>query len=484
MLAHDPSLAAPSAPPRGRAGRRAAARSGGSGRRRASRRHRRGRRPRGRRSARRAAGPRVAARRDGTLHGRVLAASLARHGAVTDDGVGRRGRRRLRAPHAPRGRRAARRARGARAARGVRRARSGARAHHRHRGPRSGSASASGEVFAGSGARRPRGERCTWRRHWRRPRAAGRSCSSRETCAAGRESGAAGRARGAGRGARAFAAAWRRGGSTGSRPRPLPPQDGRLRRRATPSSQRCAAPLRRLRGDDACRRVTIVGPAGIGKSRLVRRARRRTSARPPRVRRPLPPGRRHDRVVSARGPPPRVTGDDAETWIRGHLGDDDRVDVIAERVLGVLGRSAGAAQPGEIAWAVAPRVRGRGARSPARGRRRGRALGGAGAARPGRVHARLLRRGSDAAALRRPPGAARAAAGLGALRGRRARSCCSSRSTPPRRERCSTCAPPTWSRRPPSGSSPPPRATRCSSSSSSPSAPRGRSRPCRRASMP
>ena len=47
-----------------------------------------------------------------------------------------------------------------------------------------------------------------------------------------------------------------------------------------------------------------------------------------------------------------VTGEHAEAWIREQLADDDRVDVIARRVLGVLGLSDEPAQPGETAWAV------------------------------------------------------------------------------------------------------------------------------------
>ncbi|MET0770399.1 MAG: AAA family ATPase, partial [Solirubrobacteraceae bacterium] len=106
-------------------------------------------------------------------------------------------------------------------------------------------------------------------------------------------------------------------------------------------------------GDDgSCRRVTVVGPPGIGKSRLAREliADLGEEAGVTVGRCHADPGAAGARPLAqlVRG----VTGESPDEWIRERLADDERSDVIVRRVRGVLGLSDEPAQPGETAWAV------------------------------------------------------------------------------------------------------------------------------------
>ena len=223
----------------------------------------------------------------------------------------------------------------------------------------------------------------------------------------------------------------RPGGCSGSRPRADAARRGRdaVRRARARSSTRCARAGARAGASGACRLVTVVGPPGIGKSRLARELvagigddaavvvgrclalRRRAIAY-----RPLAEMVRQLAATTGAVDPRLLAG-------------DERVESIALRVLGAIGRSDEAAQAGGDVLGGAPALRGGGARAPARGRRRGRPLGRADAARPARVprsRSRAARR-SCCVCLARPellesrPGVGGAAA--------RARRCwCSSRS--------------------------------------------------------
>jgi class 3 adenylate cyclase/tetratricopeptide (TPR) repeat protein len=101
--------------------------------------------------------------------------------------------------------------------------------------------------------------------------------------------------------------------------------------------------------DRACRLVTVVGPAGIGKSRLAAELSRDL--------------RQEARTVSGRCLP---YGDGITYWplvqIVGALGSDDGIrelladaddgELVAERVLGAVGPTHSAAPSGELFWAV------------------------------------------------------------------------------------------------------------------------------------
>jgi DNA-binding SARP family transcriptional activator len=112
------------------------------------------------------------------------------------------------------------------------------------------------------------------------------------------------------------------------------------------------AAVGRARAERACRRVTVVGPPGIGKSRLARELIRTLEG---------------DALVTVghcraygdgttSGPLAElvtgITGDDPAAWLAERLAGDERAEVIAGRVLAALGMSDAAAQAGETAWAV------------------------------------------------------------------------------------------------------------------------------------
>ena len=147
----------------------------------------------------------------------------------------------------------------------------------------------------------------------------------------------------------------------------------------------------RARQERSCRAVTVVGPAGMGKSRLVARADRRAARRGDRGRRPLrvlrggrrlSPARR-DRPQPGRRRPARARRRAAR---RGRPADPAR----ARRDRPGRGRrQAGGDVPRRAAAARARRRR-----APAAADRRGHPLGRADPARPARVRRRLLQRHS------------------------------------------------------------------------------------------
>jgi predicted ATPase/class 3 adenylate cyclase len=107
-----------------------------------------------------------------------------------------------------------------------------------------------------------------------------------------------------------------------------------------------------IRDAPGCQICTVVGPPGIGKSRLMRELRAavgdETTALLGRC------------VAYGQGVTYRPLADivrglgdgDPRSTLREILHDDERADVIASRVLGAIGPAEGAAPPGETAWAV------------------------------------------------------------------------------------------------------------------------------------
>jgi class 3 adenylate cyclase/tetratricopeptide (TPR) repeat protein len=129
------------------------------------------------------------------------------------------------------------------------------------------------------------------------------------------------------------------------------PPDGPFVARHEPLAALRAAVVR-AEDEYGCRRVTVIGPPGIGKSRLARE---------------LVGGLGGNAFVTiarcqaygdgtAAGPLAELVrglvGGDPEGWLHAHLAGDERADVIAGRVLATLGLSDAAGQPGETAWAV------------------------------------------------------------------------------------------------------------------------------------
>ena len=111
------------------------------------------------------------------------------------------------------------------------------------------------------------------------------------------------------------------------------------------------AALATAAGEHRCHRVTVVGPPGIGKSRLAHEFIAGVGEARVAVGRCLSYGdgiayrplaemlRRH-------------VGDDPEQWLRARLAGDERVETIVRRVLGAIGRAEEASQPGETSWAM------------------------------------------------------------------------------------------------------------------------------------
>lgn len=113
--------------------------------------------------------------------------------------------------------------------------------------------------------------------------------------------------------------------------------------------------LRRLltavREKPTCQICTIVGPPGIGKSRLMRELRAGVGETTAVLGRCVTYGqgvtyRPLADIVRGLG-----DGDPRKTLLE-LLHDDERADVVASRVLGAIGQAEGAVPPGETAWAV------------------------------------------------------------------------------------------------------------------------------------
>jgi len=275
----------------------------------------------------------------------LCATVLAAHGAETDDGVGDAvvGVFGLRARHEDdplRAVRAGLELRDACAALAAELAREyGAE-------PAVGIGIASGEVFARAGAR-PRGEAM-------HVAAALAAAATGDAVLAGEDTRAlAGpRVRGepaepvAVRGRSAPIAAWR---VDALAPEPPAPTDGPFVGRQ-PELAALRAAQRATADDASCRRLIVVGAAGVGKSRLVRELLRGLgeAVGVARCRASGDAGAASATADLVRD----LLGADPEAWIRARLVGDERVDAIVRRTLVALGRADEPAQPGEIAWAV------------------------------------------------------------------------------------------------------------------------------------
>ncbi len=150
------------------------------------------------------------------------------------------------------------------------------------------------------------------------------------------------------RGRRAKVEAWRLLGLKAAEP--LPPAAPLIARER--ELRELHESLARARDERSCRLVTVVGPPGIGKSRLARElvAECRDDATAA-VGRCLAYG---DGITYQ----PlaemirRLAGGDPEPWMRALLTGEEHADTIARRVLGAIGLSDESAQAGETFWAV------------------------------------------------------------------------------------------------------------------------------------
>ena len=152
------------------------------------------------------------------------------------------------------------------------------------------------------------------------------------------------------RGRRAKVAAWRLLGLKGDGPLPLVPD-------ATPLIARGAEldalrqQLARAGAEQSCRLVTVVGPPGIGKSRLARELVADAGEGAAVVGRCLSYGdgiayRPLAEMIR------QLAGADPERWIAAALAGDDRAETIARLVLGAIGLRDEPAQAVETFWAV------------------------------------------------------------------------------------------------------------------------------------
>ena len=153
------------------------------------------------------------------------------------------------------------------------------------------------------------------------------------------------------RGRRAEVEAWRLLGLTAAEPMALDaaatPFIGRER-----ELDALRAAVARAGSERSCRLVTVVGPPGIGKSRLARELVATVGSDAAVV-----VGRclSYGEGITYRPLAEMVrqlAGDDPERWIRELLAGDERAESIALRVLGAIGRSDESAQAGETFWAV------------------------------------------------------------------------------------------------------------------------------------
>ncbi len=136
-----------------------------------------------------------------------------------------------------------------------------------------------------------------------------------------------------------------------------PQDDAALSAPATPFVDRDAEldELRRLlaavRDARTCQIVTVVGPPGIGKSRLMRELHAGVGDTTAVLGRCVAYGQ----GVTYRPLADIVRGlsdNDPRSTLLELLGDDERADVVANRVLGAIGPAEGAVPPGETSWAV------------------------------------------------------------------------------------------------------------------------------------
>jgi tetratricopeptide (TPR) repeat protein len=148
------------------------------------------------------------------------------------------------------------------------------------------------------------------------------------------------------RGRRSEVAAWRLDEIAPEAPAP---QDGPFVARE-PELAALRAAQKAAADDGSCRRTTVVGPAGIGKSRLAREllAELGDAVGVARCRASAGAGAASAFAALVRA----VAGAEPEAWIRSRLGADERVEAIARSTSAVLAGSDAPAQPGEIAWAV------------------------------------------------------------------------------------------------------------------------------------
>jgi len=107
----------------------------------------------------------------------------------------------------------------------------------------------------------------------------------------------------------------------------------------------------RVVAERSCRLCTVVGPPGIGKSRLLREFAAARGDATVVVGRCLPygDGITYWPLVDIVD---QLVGDDPQARIAELMEDDERAAAIAERVAGAVGRAHAAGSPEEIAWAV------------------------------------------------------------------------------------------------------------------------------------
>jgi DNA-binding SARP family transcriptional activator len=153
------------------------------------------------------------------------------------------------------------------------------------------------------------------------------------------------------RGRHAKVAAWRLLGLAAGEPVPLGSAATPFRARTRELAELRAA-LARAGAERSCRLVTVVGPPGIGKSRLARELVAGVGADAAVVvGRCLSygDGIAYRPLAEMIG---QLAGEDPQRWIEARLAGEDRADLIARRVLGAIGLVDESAQAGETFWAV------------------------------------------------------------------------------------------------------------------------------------
>ena len=110
----------------------------------------------------------------------------------------------------------------------------------------------------------------------------------------------------------------------------------------------------------ACQLVTVLGPAGIGKSRLVNELVSSAGRRGAPADRPLPPLRRGNHILAADGDRfgkrPAITRSLPASRGRERLerlvGAEPEAELVVERLAAAIGLSEGSSATEEIFWAV------------------------------------------------------------------------------------------------------------------------------------